>query len=70
MPELADYLQEAWSASVSPALGTEFVGVCGLEISLDELRAKRAELVKVAQRDHVSRVHLRFIDKVLAEATS
>lgn len=66
MAELADYLTSAWNFSVSPKHGAPSVGDCAADVSIEELRARRRELLMVRDRDHVARVKLAFIDRVLA----
>jgi hypothetical protein len=64
--DLAWHLTKAWNYSVSPRNGAPSAQDCAAEISIDELLAKRKELMAVGQRCYVSRVHLAFIDRALA----
>jgi hypothetical protein len=63
---LAEHLTAAWNYSVSIRHGEPDVGGCLADVPKDELLGKRKELLAVQQRCHVSRVHMAFIERVLA----
>lgn len=64
--DLAWHLTKAWDYSVSPTHGAPSPEDCAAACSTEELLAKRKELLAFQLRCHVSRIHLSFIDQVLA----
>lgn len=65
MPELAAYLARAYDHNRAPGAFPDPAAECIASVSRAELAAKLAELQPVLVRCHISRVHAKFLERVL-----